>query len=142
MKTIISKNYKETRNAGFEFAKQLVGGEVILLKGELGAGKTTFMQGFAKGLGITKNIISPTFIIMRSYELSEAIKVRTLYHADLYRIEDEKDIYDIGLLDVMGDDASIVAIEWPEKMGSLLPKDHIRIHIEYKGEHERTITIQ
>ncbi len=142
MKTIVSKNFEQTKKIGFTIAKDLHGGEVITLEGELGAGKTTFMQGLAKGLGVTKNIISPTFIIMRSYELPKGTQKKMLYHVDLYRIEDEKDIYDIGLPDIMGDPENIVAIEWPEKMGSLLPEKRKKIIIEYCGENERRITME
>lgn len=141
MRTIVTKNFEETRELGVELAAQLRGGEIITLEGELGAGKTTFMQGFAKGLGITKNILSPTFIIMRSYAVPDDKKIKMLYHVDLYRIEEEKDIQELGLIDVMGNPDTIVAIEWPEKMGDILPKDTIHIKLEYRGENERKITI-
>ena len=76
MKKIITNSFTETQQVGFDFAKKLQGGEVLALYGDLGSGKTTFMQGLAKGLGITKNIISPTFIIMRTYEIR--LKMRDL----------------------------------------------------------------
>lgn len=138
MKTHKTNSFEMTRKVGADFAKQLHGGEVLLLRGELGAGKTTFMQGLATGLGIAKNILSPTFIIMRSYPLSSH---KTLYHVDLYRMENESDIRALGLLELLHDPDSIVAIEWPEKMGELLPKNSIAITIAYAGENEREITI-
>lgn len=142
MEKLITNNFEETRQAGYEYAKNLHGGEVLLLYGELGAGKTTFMQGLAKGLGVTRNILSPTFIIMRTYQLSSKKDERTLYHVDLYRIESEKEVIDLGLVELMGDQDTIVAIEWPEKLGSLLPEKKKEIFFEYNGEDQRTITIK
>src|SRR6266404_1307525 len=83
MKKITTNSFKETQQIGFDFAKKIKGGQVLALYGDLGSGKTTFMQGLAKGLGITRNIISPTFIIMRSYQLGTrdlGLGVRNLYH--------------------------------------------------------------
>lgn len=142
MEKIITNNFEETRKAGYEYAKNLRGGEVLLLYGELGAGKTTFMQGLAKGLGVTRNILSPTFIIMRTYQLSARKAEKTLYHVDLYRIESEKEVIDLGLVELMGDQDTIVAIEWPEKLGSLLPDKKREIFFEYNGEDQRTITLK
>jgi len=137
---IITTSFEDTRQVGFQFAKSLKGGEVITLTGDLGAGKTTFMQGLARGLGITKNILSPTFIIMRSYEIPNAdLKAKKLYHVDLYRIETEKDIQGIGLEELLGDPDAIVAIEWPEKLQNVLPEDKIDIVLDYIDENKRQI---
>ena len=142
MKKWITNTYEETRKVGVDFADHLHGGEVITLEGELGAGKTTFMQGLAKGLGIANNIISPTFIIMRRYVLPLGRRVKMLYHIDLYRITQEKDIIDLGLPELMGDPENIVAIEWPEIMAGVLPENTIRIKIVYSGDTQRTLTIE
>src|SRR5579872_713727 len=95
----ITSNFHETQKLGKEFASTLKGGEVLALYGDLGSGKTTFIQGLAAGLGIERPIISPTFIIMRTYQIDtrdwglgtrdQGLEVRNLYHLDLYRIENE-----------------------------------------------------
>lgn len=141
-KKIITKSFEETRQIGFEFSKTLKGGEVLTLHGDLGAGKTTFMQGLARGLGITRNILSPTFIIMRSYDITHAMyDGKKLYHVDLYRIQNEKDIDAIGLPELMGDPDAIVAIEWPEKITNVLPEKKIEIFLEYIDENRRQIIL-
>ena len=141
-KVIVTKNAEETQKFAEEFGKNIQAGDIITLTGDLGAGKTTFTQGFAKGLGITNRIISPTFIISRKYEIkrkSQTIKI--FYHIDLYRMVSEKDLHSIGLEEILGDKNTVVVIEWPEKMGSLLPKKRWNITIESMRENERKITI-
>src|SRR3989337_2657138 len=93
MRHVITESFEATQKLGKEFAQSLKKGAVIALHGDLGSGKTTFVQGFAKGLGIEKNIISPTFIIMRTYNVG----IKNFYHVDLYRIESEKDVEGLGL---------------------------------------------
>ena len=137
---------EETQHAGKTFAKKLHGGDVILLYGNLGAGKTTFVQGLAKGLGIEKRIISPTFIIVRRYEIPSVIlvnevnpgsdsgqarmTVRTFYHIDLYRTQTEDDVKGLGIDEILEEKDAIVAIEWPEKLGSFLPKKRWELRFE------------
>lgn len=140
MKQTITNDFKSTQNLGEEFAQSLKSGAVIALHGNLGAGKTTFVQGLARGLGVTKNIISPTFIIMRTYEL-ENDSFKNFYHVDLYRIETEHDVEGLGLLELMNDPENIVVIEWPEKIGKLLPEKRIDIYFEYLGDDKREIKI-
>lgn len=134
-----TKSAQETREFGKEFAQSMQGGEIILLSGDLGAGKTTFMQGFAEGLGISQRIISPTFIIMRSYDIGG--KVQTLYHIDLYRTESEADLEGLGIREILHDKKAVVAIEWPEKLGSMLPEKRIEIRLETISENERKISL-
>src|SRR5258706_12927681 len=129
MKTIITNSFEETQKIGYDFAKTLKGGEIIALHGDLGSGKTTFVQGLAAGLGIKRRVISPTFIIMRSYE--EDLRFKNFYHVDLYRIENEKDVEGLGLKEIMQGADNIVAIEWPEKIENLLPENRIDIIFNY-----------
>ena len=139
-----TSSFAKTQKVAEDFAKNLKGGEVICLYGDLGFGKTTFTQGLAKGMGVTGRIISPTFIIMRSYSTTFHFPFSTFnsfYHVDLYRISKEEEIVEIGLLDIMNDPQNIVAIEWPEKMGKLLPEKRIEIKFEYIDEDIRRIKI-
>ena len=140
MKTTITTSFKETQKIGEEFAKKLKGGEVLALYGDLGSGKTTFMQGLAKGLGIERNIISPTFIIMRTYHLKGEV-LKNLYHLDLYRIENESQAVELGLEELMEDSENIVAIEWPEKIENLMPSNKITIYFTYLNDDKREIRI-
>jgi tRNA threonylcarbamoyladenosine biosynthesis protein TsaE len=153
--TVVTTSFKETQKLGFDFAKKLKGGGVIALHGNLGSGKTTFVQGLAKGLGIEKHLISPTFIIMRTYEFSSSLSERReskglrhssgkkmFYHVDLYRIESERDVEGLGLLEIINDPENTVVIEWPEKIEKLLPKDCIDIVFEYREDDKRKIVFK
>lgn len=139
-----TNNVEETQAIALPLAKQLKGGETLALYGELGAGKTTFVQGLAKGLGI-KKIISPTFIIIRTYKLSfkrrPLPKLKSFYHIDLYRTESKKDIQGLGLQEIMNNKNNIVAIEWAQNLGNLLPKKRIDIYFEYLSDNKRKISI-
>ncbi len=126
-KSIITKSIKETQNFGEEFAKEIKDGGVVCLYGDLGAGKTTLVQGIARGLGIKKRVISPTFIIIRNYD--------RLYHIDLYRLDDAKTL---GLEELWSDPANILLIEWPERAETILPKNrwNIKLTTLPDGTHE------
>lgn len=121
---------------GREIGSSLKQGEILALVGDLGAGKTVFVQGVAHGLGIKNRIVSPTFILMRKYN--------NFYHVDLYRLEGdvEKEVENLGLLDILKDKNNIVAIEWAEKIKDLLPGNTTLIHFENLGEDERKIIIE
>lgn len=136
-----SKSAEETQKVAEEFSKNLKGGEVLALIGNLGSGKTTFLQGLASGLGIKKRILSPSFIIIRSQPIHNRNPLTTFYHADLYRLEGKIDIKDLGLSEIFGDPTSIVAVEWAEKIKDQLPKETIFINFEYIDENTRKINI-
>ena len=141
--TKITHSAEETQDFARELATHIQPGDVVTLIGELGSGKTTFMQGFAQGLQITQNIISPTFIIMRTYALPNVVRgIQTLYHFDLYRTESERDLIGLGIAEVLGDNESVIAIEWPEKMGSLLPERRKELTFVYRDENTREITMK
>lgn len=142
---LITRSAAETAALAKEIAAEVEAGGVLCLYGDLGSGKTTFTQGLAKALGIERNITSPTFIIMRTYELrnNEQKKLnKKLYHIDLYRLESEAEMEDIGLQDILEDPENIVVIEWAEKLGSLLPEKRTDIHFEYVDEDQRHISIE
>lgn len=136
--TYITKNSKETHILGEKFAKNLKQGDLLAFYGNLGSGKTTFIQGLAKGLSIKRRIISPTFIIVRHYRLNKG----NFYHIDLYRMETENDLVGIGIDELIKNKDNILAIEWAEKLGSFLPPKRIDIHCNYISENERKIIIK
>lgn len=145
MKSLISKNAKETQQIAQELARDLISPTLITLTGNLGTGKTTFVQGLAKGLGINETINSPTFLILKRYTIADRnpkIANNNLYHVDLYRLTREEDIKNVGLLDILKENDSIVVIEWSEKMGRFLPKERIDINFKYISENERKIIIK
>ncbi len=137
-KETITKSSLETQKFAEEFASKLKPGNIITLYGDLGAGKTTFVQGLAKGLGFKDKVFSPTFIFMRPYKLKGAIK--TLYHIDLYRLENTKDLRNIGIEEFIGEKDAVSVIEWPEKIKGSLPQDVIELKIERLSEQTRKIT--
>ncbi len=112
-----------------------MGGEVLAFVGSLGAGKTTFIQGLAEGIGIKNKIVSPTFILMRKYD--------NFYHLDLYRLtgDVEKEVQNLGLFDIWKDTKNIIAIEWAEKLKSHWPEKTIWIKFENLDEERRKIEI-
>ncbi len=137
MKQYLTNSEKETKDLAKKLAKKLTG--VIALFGELGAGKTTFVQGFAKGLGIKEKIISPTFVLIRQHPIPNTTK--TLYHIDLYRLDSAADLKTIGLNEIISNPQNLVLIEWAEKAEKYLPKNTVKITIEKMGENEREITV-
>ncbi len=146
MKKIITKSNLETKKFAENFAKNLKGGETILLIGDLGAGKTTFTQGLAKGLGIKDKINSPTFVTLKEYPISKAdgcgLKAESLVHVDCYRFKNYRDAYSVGLTDFLEKPDTICVIEWPEKIKEILPKNIIKINLKHISENNRQITIQ
>jgi len=143
MLRIITHSSEETQAVGRDFTKEIKPGAVIALYGNLGAGKTTFVQGFARGLGIKRRIISPTFIIVRTYQVTNHTSwVKSFYHIDLYRVRNEHDLQSIGLQEILQEKNVIVVIEWPEKSGLLLPEKRMNIRFETLGENERKITVE
>jgi len=140
----ISTSAAATKKLGKAFAKELCvagGGEhatVIALKGELGSGKTTFVQGIAQGLGIKERIVSPTFVIMKRFALPKH-DFSSFVHIDCYRLQKAKELEELGIRTVLADSTTIVAIEWPEVVTKLLPKDTVRLEFAFVDEKTRKI---
>lgn len=122
--------------------------KVIALQGDLGAGKTTFTQGFLKALGVTHHVTSPTFLIVRKYEISTPLQrgvahYHHAYHFDLYRIQKPKELLDLGFKKIISDPHAIVLIEWPERIEKILPKNTVWIHFEHgKNASQRLIRLR
>lgn len=135
--TYKSNSVKETQNIAKAFAKELKGGDVICLNGDLGVGKTAFVQGLAAGLGVKEYISSPTFTIVNCYSGN-----LSLYHFDVYRIADSDEMYEIGYEEyVYGDGVSV--IEWPELISDILPDKRYDVTITKDlEEHEDFRKIQ
>jgi tRNA threonylcarbamoyladenosine biosynthesis protein TsaE len=141
--TIITDNFKQTQELGRVFAKTLQKGDIVCLYGDLGSGKTTFTQGLAEGLGIKNRIISPTFVIVRCYRIKNYESgIMNFYHIDLYRIEGEKDIENLGIEEILSNENNIVAVEWAEKLKKYLPKKRIDIEFYYEKNDSRKIIIR
>lgn len=122
---------------GANIAKTLSGGDVLLLTGELGAGKTVFCKGLAKGFGVTGTVVSPTFTLMNEY--FGRIK---FCHFDAYRLADAEEAYGAGLTDFIGADDCVCAVEWWENVSELFDGlDAVRIYIE-KTDGGREVTVQ
>lgn len=133
----ISKSSAQTQNFARKLAQKYKSGGIIALIGDLGAGKTTFSQGFAKGLGINEKIISPTFVLIRQYPLSSPQSM--FYHLDLYRLENDFNL--LGLDEIFSDPSNITLIEWAEKLGDLLPKNITKVYIDKLDGDSRRISI-
>ena len=133
----LSKSEKDTYNFAKSFARNLVGGEVITLSGEMGVGKTVFAKGLADGLGVKEDVLSPTYTIMNEYE-SGRLK---LYHYDAYRLTSGDEAVETGLADYFGEKGGVCLIEWAENVRSALPTGLIKIEIKYTGENLREITV-
>jgi len=143
----ITSNYSETIDLGKSFAEEVLSSKkqkdkalIIALKGDLGAGKTTFMQGFAQGLKIKDNILSPTFIIFNRYSL-KLDKFKNLYHFDCYRIEKEEEVINLEFEEIISNKENIVCIEWPKNIKGVIPEDAIFIKFNILEGDKRKIII-
>jgi tRNA threonylcarbamoyladenosine biosynthesis protein TsaE len=129
----------ETRSAGILLAGWLRPGDVVLLHGDLGAGKTTLAQGIAAGLGINDVISSPTFILVNEYDVaSDGIPGR-LFHVDLYRLRDEADLESIGFSEIVAPVDSVTLVEWPERALEHLPNDYLLVEFDFGAAGQRTL---
>ena len=153
MKT--KKNYltfspRQTLSLAEKLARDILRGEgkenrrqkafLVGLEGNLGGGKTTFLKGFAKGLGIKERILSPTFIILKKFKV-KSLKFEVFYHIDCYRIEKPEEILTLGFKKIISDPKNIVCIEWADKIKKILPKETLWIKFEIKNKNQRKISI-
>ncbi len=131
----VSKSEAETERFAESIAKKYTGSPTFLLFGNLGAGKTAFTRGLAKGYGSAARVASPTFTLVHEYAGD-----KTVYHFDLYRLESEEELYDIGFEDYFSE-GTVRVIEWPDAFSDIMPEDAIKIHITY-GDSEDTRVIE
>ena len=134
---ILSTSSEETKCLGETLARHLRGGDILCLRGDLGSGKTTLIKGIAQGLKIAPaKVHSPTFVLMNAYEGR-----LPLYHFDLYRLEEVREISTIGYEEFLyGDGVSV--IEWAERFGELTPKEYLGLYFAHKGGDERSIRLE
>ena len=144
---ILSASSAQTQHLGMRLGELLHGGELLLLDGQLGMGKTTFTQGLAQGLGITATITSPTFTLLKEY-LGQVRRTQgeqgntkgpALYHFDLYRLDDPEEIFDLGFEDYFYDTTGVCVVEWADKANGLWVPETLRIAIGIRSETERTL---
>ena len=131
MAKVITENAEQTRKVAAEYAKTLRGGDVVLLDGDMGAGKTVFVKGIALGMGITEEVTSPTYAYMNDYD-------GRLFHYDCYRIESAEQAERLGLADYFGM-GGVCVIEWAQNIAPLLPEGCKRVTIQKIGENKREI---
>lgn len=115
---------------------------VLALIGDLGAGKTTLTQSIGKKLGVTENMISPTFVIMKNYVLGKRLEVggyRKLIHIDAYRLDSSAEMKRLGFETLLADPENLIVIEWPERIADILPTDSISISLEHLEENKRAL---
>ncbi len=144
MEKIISKSPLDTKRIAAKFARQILrqkpgaSAVVLILQGDLGAGKTTFLQGFARGLGIKEKILSPTFIVMKRFKIQDS-RFKNFYHMDCYRLQKPKEILDLDFKEIISNPENIVAIEWPERISKVMSKNTILINFKHLKLNQREI---
>ena len=142
----LTKNLFQTQRVGRDFAKKITGqirkkAVVLALEGNLGGGKTTFLQGFAKGLGIKEKILSPTFVILKKFKIKD-LRFKIFYHIDCYRIQKPKEILDLGFNEILSDSKNIVAVEWAGRIKKILPKTAVWINLKFINRNTREIVLK
>ena len=144
---IITNSSQETKKVGIDLAKAIKEGRVssksalvVAFEGDLGSGKTTFIQGLATGLGVKENVLSPTFVIQKDFPL--ALKnYKNFYHIDAYRLKNPEELLELGFEDLIKNPENIIVIEWADKIKKILPKNIVRTNFENLGENKRKIII-
>ena len=133
---LTTSSAEETDAAGHRLGATLAPGDVVALSGELGAGKTVFVQGLVRALGVTTGATSPTFVLVNAYRGRVPV-----HHVDAYRTESLAELIDLGLEEMMDGDG-VTVIEWAERLQTLLPPRVVRVHIAGVGDEPREITIE
>ena len=133
-----SKSEEETRKWGEKLAKDFLHpGDLVIVAGELGVGKTQLVKGIAKGLGIKEEIKSPSFSLVHEYRKGDFI----FYHLDFYRLEEEEEVIDLGWEEYLEDEKGIVVVEWGDKFPSIFPPPFFLVRLSYGKEDRRDIEV-
>lgn len=146
----VSKSSQETQKLAQILAKEIIKNPrpktraiIIGLEGELGAGKTTFVKGFAKGLGVKDKIFSPTFVLMKVYNFRPKENgAKFLFHFDCYRLKDHKDFVLLGVKEFLEDPRNIILVEWSDRVEKVLPARYVKVHIDHIDKKTRKITVR
>lgn len=149
MALVETTSVEETRALGRELAAGLVAGDVVLLDGELGAGKTQIAKGIAEGLGVSREVASPTYAVCMEYACGTtdgmgggggADGVERLWHFDLYRLEDAEELWDVGFFEAL-EGGGVVLVEWAEKFADEMPGDCMRVRITVRADGTREVRV-
>jgi len=144
MEIYLTKSPAQTKKLGQNLAKRILkskaseNANVLGLVGDLGGGKTTFLQGFAKGLGVRERVLSPTFVLMRKFSIPK----RSFIHIDCYRIKKAGELLDLGFKELVSNSRNIVAIEWADRIKKIMPKNSLLIKFEFIDKETRKIMIK
>jgi len=131
----------ETEAVGERLASLLQGGDIVSLQGELGSGKTAFVRGLARGLGVKEIVSSPTFVLQHVFSLPPDSRIKELHHLDLYRLTDSRELLELGWNDLVQRKEVVLVVEWAEKATDVIPERAIKVHISWRGEKTRRIEI-
>lgn len=131
---------EDTVAAGEAFARVLSSGDIVLLSGTLGAGKTTFVKGVAKGLGVSERVTSPTFTMVREHACSNDLGITTLHHSDVYRVETLDEVLDLALGELV-EDSAVALVEWGELAASVFGRDVMTIEFSVLDDETRLLTV-
>lgn len=135
-KTIASRSREETLSLAGHFAKALKGGEIIFLRGPIGAGKTVFVKGLAAALGLKSSPVSASFSLMKEYKNKNA----KLFHIDLFRLS-EGEVFNLGFEEMLEDEKAVILAEWPDPIAHMLPADRLEMDFVLKEGDEREIRL-
>jgi tRNA threonylcarbamoyladenosine biosynthesis protein TsaE len=131
---------EETIAAGLDFAHVLKSGDIVLLTGTLGAGKTTFTKGVASGLGVVERVTSPTFTMVREHHCANDQGIETLHHCDVYRVATLDEVIDLALGELV-EDAAVALVEWGELAASVFGRDVLTVDFEIDDDEGRTLVV-
>lgn len=140
---VITRSSEDTQKVAASFTRFLLANpskraQVLALVGDLGSGKTTFIQGLARALGIKDTVLSPTFLIIKEFNL-ENKNFKHFYHIDVYRLKNPQELLDLGFKDVVEDPANLIVIEWADKIEKILPPKIIKVEFQQENSHRKIL---
>lgn len=134
---VTTSSVDQTRDLGTAVSAMAGPGDVVVLAGDLGAGKTAFVQGFGRGLGVAERITSPTFTIVHVYEGGRL----PIHHIDVYRLDQLSEVLDLGLAEML-DEGGVVLIEWGDAIAAILPNDYLEVRVTFgEGDDDRQLAV-